>query len=129
MDNMGVIDRAGLVKFIMSTVDPNIADLIVRDPGPAAQIEADEEQLAYTKIAAGTEPPLPQEGVNFQLRAQVLQGIIQANPAIQQRLQQDEIFRKMIEARMKAFEFQNQQQQNAVIGRQGTLPALQQPTA
>ena len=127
MDNMGVIDRAGLVKFIMSTVDPNIADLIVRDPGPAAQIEADEEQLAYTKIAAGTEPPLPQEGVNFQLRAQVLQSIIQANPAIQQRLQQDEIFRNMIEARMKAFQFQAQQQQNAIIGRQGALPALQQP--
>lgn len=129
MDNMGVIDRAGLVKFIMSTVDPNIADLIVRDPGPAAQIEADEEQLAFTKIAAGTEPPLPQEGVNFQLRAQVLQGILQANPALQQRLQQDEIFRNMIEARMKAFAFQNQQQQNAIIGRQGALPALQQPVA
>jgi hypothetical protein len=127
MDNMGVIDRAGLVKFIMSTVDPNIADLIVRDPGPAAQIEADEEQLAFTKIAAGTEPPLPQEGVNYQLRAQVLQGILQSNPALQQRLQQDEIFRNMIEARMKAFAFQNQQAQNAMIGRQGTLPALQQP--
>lgn len=129
MDNMGVIDRAGLVKFIMSTVDPNIADLIVRDPGPAAQIEADEEQLAYTKIAAGTEPPLPQEGVNFQLRAQVLQSIIAANPAIQQRLQSDEIFRRMIDARMQAFSFQLQQQQNAIIGRQGTLPALQQPVA
>lgn len=127
MDNMGVIDRAGLVKFIMSTVDPNIADLIVRDPGPAAQIEADEEQLAFTKIAAGTEPPLPQEGVNFQLRAQVLQGILQSNPALQQRYQQDEIFRTMIDARLKAFAFQNQQAQNAIIGRQGTLPALQQP--
>jgi hypothetical protein len=56
----------------------------------------------------------------------VLQGIIQANPALQQRLQQDEIFRSMIEARMKGFNFQMQQQQNAQIGRQGTLPALQQ---
>ena len=127
MDNMGVIDRAGLVKFIMSTVDPNIADMIVRDPGPAAAIETDEEQIAFTKIAAGTEPPLPQEGVNYQLRAQVLQGIVQANPALQQRYQQDEIFRNMIDARLKAFAFQNQQAQNAVIGRQGTLPALQQP--
>jgi hypothetical protein len=32
----------------------------------------------------------------------------------------------MIEARMKGFNFQLQQQQNAQIGRQGTLPALQQ---
>ena len=73
------------------------------------------------------EPPLPQQGVNYQLRAQVLQGIIAANPALQQRLQQDEIFRNMVEARMKVFQFQDQQQQNAIIGRQGALPALQQP--
>jgi hypothetical protein len=32
----------------------------------------------------------------------------------------------MIDARMKGFNFQMQQQQNAQIGRQGTLPALQQ---
>lgn len=125
MDVAGVIDRAGLVKFIMAAVDPNLADLLVRDPGPAAAIEAQDEQLAFTKIAAGTEPELPTEGQNFQLRSQVLQGIIQANPALQQRYQQDEIFRSMIEARMKGFNFQVQQQQNAQIGRQGTLPALQ----
>ena len=126
MDVAGVIDRAGLVKFIMAAVDPNLADLLVRDPGPAAAIESNEEQLAYTKIAAGTEPELPTEGQNHQLRAQVLQGIIQANPAVQQRYQQDEIFRNMIDARLKGFNFQLQQQQNAQIGRQGTLPALQQ---
>ena len=126
MDVAGVIDRAGLVKFIMAAVDPNLADLLVCDPGPAAAMEANDEQLAYTKIAAGTEPELPAEGQNHQLRAQVLQGIIQANPAVQQRYQQDEIFRKMIDARLKGFNFQLQQQQNAQIGRQGTLPALQQ---
>jgi hypothetical protein len=126
MDVAGVIDRAGLVKFIMAAVDPNLADLLVRDPGPAAAMEANDEQLAYTKIAAGTEPELPTEGQNHQLRAQVLQGIIQANPAVQQRYQQDEIFRNMIDARLKGFNFQVQQQQNAQIGRQGTLPALQQ---
>jgi hypothetical protein len=126
MDTAGVIDRAGLIKFIMSAVDPVLAEMLVRDPGPAAAMEANEEQLAFTKIAAGTEPELPAEAQNHQLRAQVLQGIIQANPALQQRIQQDEIFRNMIEARMKGFNFQLQQQQNAQIGRQGTLPALQQ---
>jgi hypothetical protein len=126
MDTAGVIDRAGLIKFIMSAVDPVLAEMLVRDPGPAAAMEANEEQLAFTKIAAGTEPELPQEGQNHQLRAQVLQGIIAANPALQQRIQQDEIFRNMIEARMKGFNFQIQQRENAQIGRQGTLPALQQ---
>jgi hypothetical protein len=121
-----VIDRAGLVKFIMGAVDPVLAQMLVRDPGPAAAMEANEEQLAFTKIAAGTEPELPGEGVNHQLRAQVLQGIIQANPAVQQRYGQDEIFKGMIDARMKALQFQLQQQQNAQIGRMGTMPALQQ---
>ena len=126
LDTAGVIDRAGLVKFIMGAVDPVLAQMLVRDPGPAAAMEANEEQLAFTKIAAGTEPELPGEGVNHQLRAQVLQGIIQANPAVQQRYGQDEIFRGMIDARMKALQFQLQQQQNAQIGRMGTMPALQQ---
>ena len=126
LDTAGVIDRAGLVKFIMGAVDPVLAQMLVRDPGPAAAMEANEEQLAFTKIAAGTEPELPGEGVNHQLRAQVLQGIIQSNPAVQQRYGQDEIFRGMIDARMKALQFQLQQQQNAQIGRMGTMPALQQ---
>jgi hypothetical protein len=36
MDTAGVIDRAGLIKFIMSAVDPVLAEMLVRDPGPAA---------------------------------------------------------------------------------------------
>ena len=91
----------------------------------AQQAEVEDEQLQFTKIAAGTEPPLKEGGQNVQLRAQTLQGIIQSNPAIQQRLQQDQIFAAMIEARMKAFEFQMQQQQNAQIGRVGSQPGLQ----
>jgi hypothetical protein len=43
-----------------------------------------------------------------------------------QRYQSDEIFKRMIDARMQAFNFQLQQQQNAVIGRTGAQPALQQ---
>jgi hypothetical protein len=42
-----------------------------------------------------------------------------------QRYQSDEIFKRMIDARMQAFNFQLQQQQNAIIGRVGTQPALQ----
>ena len=125
LDTMGVIDRAGLVKFLCSSIDPTLADMLVKDVQAAQQAEVEDEQLQFTKIAAGTEPPLKEGGQNVQLRAQTLQGIIQSNPAIQQRLQQDQIFAAMIEARMKAFEFQMQQQQNAQIGRVGSQPGLQ----
>lgn len=124
LDVAGVIDRAGLVKFIMGAVDPSLAQQVVREAEVATAAEAEDEQLAYTKIAAGTEPPLPQQGVNAQLRMQVLQGIVQANPQVQQRYGADEIFRTMIDARMKALQFQMQQVQNAQIGRVGAAPAL-----
>jgi hypothetical protein len=124
LDVAGVIDRAGLVKFIMSAVDPVLGESLVRDAGVAAAAEAEDEQVQFTKIAAGAEPPL-KEGGNPQVRLQVLQQTIQSNPAVTQRYQQDEIFRKMIDARVQSFQFQLQQQQNAQIGRMGAVPALQ----
>jgi hypothetical protein len=88
-------------------------------------MEVEDEQTAFAKIAAGTEPPLKEGGQNAQIRLQTLQQIIQSNPAVMQRYQSDEIFKRMIDARMQAFNFQLQQQQNAIIGRVGTQPALQ----
>jgi hypothetical protein len=125
LDSFGVIDRAGLVKYMFQAVDPNLAGMLVQDIGAATQAEIEDEQGAFAKIAAGTEPPLKEGGQNAQVRLQTLQQIIQSNPAVQQRYQQDEIFRKMIDARAQAFQFQLQQQQNAVIGRVGAQPALQ----
>jgi len=126
LDSMGVIDRAGLVKYMFQAVDPNLSGILVRDIGAATQAEIEDEQGAFAKIAAGTEPPLKEGGQNAQVRLETLQKIIQSNPAVQQRYQQDEIFKRMIDARAQAFQFQLQQQQNAVIGRVGAQPALQQ---
>jgi hypothetical protein len=125
MDSFGVIDRVGLIKYMFQAVDPNMASMLVQDIGAATQAEQEDEQAAFAKIAAGAEPPLKEGGQNAQVRLQTLQGIVQSNPAVQQRYQQDEIFRKMIDARAQAFQFQLQQQQNAVIGRTGAQPALQ----
>jgi hypothetical protein len=125
LDSMGVIDRAGLVKYMFQAVDPNLSGILVRDIGQATQAEVEDEPGCFAKIAAGTEPPLKEGGQNAQIRLQTLQQIIQSNPAVQQRYQQDEIFKKMIDARAQAFQFQLQQQQNAVIGRVGAQPALQ----
>jgi hypothetical protein len=125
MDSFGVIDRVGLIKYMFQAIDPNMASMLVQDIGAATAAEQEDEQSAFAKIAAGTEPPLKEGGQNAQVRLQTLQTIIQSNPAVQQRYQQDEIFRKMIDARARGFQFQLQQQQNAVIGRVGAQPALQ----
>jgi hypothetical protein len=114
-----------LIRYMMAALDQNLADILVQDIGAATAAEQEDEQGAFAKIAAGTEPPLKEGGQNAQVRLQTLQTIIQSNPAVQQRYQQDEIFRSMIDARAQAFQFQLQQQQNAVIGRTGAQPALQ----
>ena len=124
LDVAGVIDRAGLVNFIVGAVDPSLASMIVRSEQVATAKEAEDEQLALTKIAAGVEPPLPEQGVNPQLRLQVLQGAIQANPQLQQRYAGDEIYKGMVDARAQALQFQMTQIQNAQIGRTGAVPAL-----
>jgi hypothetical protein len=125
LDSFGILDRANLIRYMMAALDQNLSDLIVQDIGVATAAEQEDEQTAFAKIAAGTEPPLKEGGQNAQVRLQTLQQIIQSNPAVQQRYQQDEIFRSMIDARAQAFQFQLQQQQNAVIGRTGAQPALQ----
>ena len=86
-----------------------MASMLVQDIGAATQQEIEDEQGAFAKIAAGTEPPMKEGGQNAQVRLQTLQQIIQSNPAVSQRYQQDEIFRRMLDARMQAFKFQLQQ--------------------
>jgi hypothetical protein len=113
----------------MGAIDPTLAAALVREPGPAAAAEVADEQLAFTKIAAGAEPPLPGEGVNAELRAQTLQETIAKNPAVAQRYEGDEIFRAMIDARLKALNHQVEQRKNAVIGRMGAQPVLEEMNA
>jgi hypothetical protein len=96
---------------MFQAIDPNMASMLVQDIGAATAAEQEDEQGAFAKIAAGTEPPLKEGGQNAQVRLQTLQTIIQSNPAVQQRYQQDEIFRKIIDARAQGFQFQLQQDQ------------------
>lgn len=124
LDVAGVLDRANLVRFVVGAVDNGLAERIVRTSEAATASEVESEQDALAKIAGGIEPPLPAEGVNAGLRLQVITQAITANPNLQARMQQDEIFAKMIQARVQALQFQMQQTQNAQIGRVGAAPAL-----
>jgi hypothetical protein len=78
MDSFGVIDRVGLIKYMFQAVDPNMAAMLVQDIGAATQQEIEDEQVQFSKIAAGTEPPMKEGGQNAQVRLQTLQQIIQS---------------------------------------------------
>jgi hypothetical protein len=120
-DAAGVVDRAGLTQYAMRSLDPAGARLI-KAQGEATQAEVVDEQSALSQIVSGVTPPVNPGGQNPQLRLQVIQSTLQApdfikfieaNPIAQQRLQ----------ARMKAFQFAIQQQQNAQVGRIGVPPS------
>jgi hypothetical protein len=78
MDSFGVIDRVGLIKYMFQAVDPNMAAMLVQDIGAATQQEIEDEQVQFSKIAAGTEPPMKEGGQNAQVRLQTFQQIIQS---------------------------------------------------
>jgi len=124
LDVTGVMDRNLLIKVMVAAVDPSLADELVRDADAASQQEVDDEERQFTKIAAGVEPMLKEGGENAQLRLQVLQQIISKNPSLQDRYGKDEIFKSMVDNRMKHFQFMLQQQQNAQIGKMGVKPVL-----
>lgn len=123
-DTENVIDRVGLVEWAMRSLDPALAASVVQARDPVYNREREDEQNQFAKIWAGVEPEMKPGGQNFALRLQVLEGIIRANPQIQARYQQDEIFRSLVDARLKHFRFQLQQRQNAMVGRIGAMPVL-----
>jgi hypothetical protein len=64
------------------------------------------------------EPP-PKEGVNFQLRSQTAQQIMQTSQELQKKMQEKPLVKQLADNRMKYLQFGIQQQQNAQIGRVG----------
>ena len=124
MDRFGVVDMTQIVTWAMRSVDPQLADMAIQDPQSASQKEVADEKNNLALMYSGQEAPMPEGNMNFQLRHQVLQQSIQANPEIQQQLMQRPIFKAMLEQRMKYLQFQMQQQQNAQIGRVGAQPVL-----
>jgi len=124
MDTFGIVDRAGLVRWAMESVDPRLARDIVQDAQDASAAEVEDETAQFAKLFAGVEPEMKPGGQNYGLRLQTLQKILQSNPNLEQRMQSDPVFAAMIQNRMKHFNFMLTQQQNAQIGRVGAQPVL-----
>lgn len=124
-DTMGAIDRNALVQISAETIDPMLAQKIVMDKQTASQKEIEDEQNAWVKIMAEIEP-IPVEGVNFQLRQQTAEQILQTSAELQKRMQEKPLVRQLSENRMKYLQFGIQQQENAQIGRVGVKPVVNQ---
>lgn len=124
LDAAGSIDRDALVKMALTSLDPKLAATVYRDQGSVTQKEVDEEMEAMAQIVAGLEPSLPEGGINAALRLQVMQHAIAKSPRLQRLMGEDEQVQAVMKSRAERLQFQIQQRQNAVIGRQGGQPAL-----
>ncbi len=129
-DMGGIVDRTPIVRAGLRAIDPSLAEQSIRDAGAVTQKEVDDEKGAVNMLANGIEAPLRQGGVNAQLRLQTLQQTVMGSPTLARRFQQpqtpdDEVFKKLVDNRLKNLQFLVQQYtQNPQIGHQGTM-ALQ----
>lgn len=122
-DAAGVLDRAGLTQYAARAIDPALGNRIVKPQGQVTQQEIESEQGALSQIVSGVDPAVYQSGQNAQLRLQVIQNTLQNNQDYVNFLRQNPLAMERLQNRMKGFQFQLQQQQNAVIGRIGTNPS------
>jgi hypothetical protein len=123
-DTAGALDRNKLVKLIAEQIDPTLANQVVQDPTTANQKEVEDEQLSWVRIANEIEPPA-KEGVNFQLRQQIAQQIMQTSQELQEKMANKPLVKQLADNRMKYLQFGISQQQNAQIGRTGVKPVMQ----
>lgn len=131
LDNNGITDHSKLLAVLLSWVDPDIGDTVLRPVEAATQQEAEDEQNVFAKLWAGIGVDV-KPGQAYALRLKVLQDALNAkdpktgapiNPSAQARYQQDPAFKQLVDTRVQQLQFQLEQRQNAVIGKLGAQPA------
>ena len=122
-DTPGALDRNKLLTIIAESIDPMLAKQVIMDKDTASQKEIEDEQNSWVKIINEIEP-LPKEGVNFELRTQTAQQIMQTSQEFQKKMSENPLVKQLAENRMKYLQFGIQQQQNAQIGRVGVKPVM-----
>lgn len=124
-DVTGALDRNKLLEIIAESIDPVLAKQVVMDKQTAAQKEIEDEQSSWVMIINEIEP-MPKEGVNFEIRSQTAQQILQTSQVLQEKMAEKPLVKQLADNRMKYLQFGIQQQQNAQIGRVGVKPVMGQ---
>lgn len=117
-DRSGVMNDAVLTRWLISSIDPGLADMAVGDPTQVAQNEANDEKMQLAVAAMGVILP-PKEGGNAQSRLAAIEEEMQTNQRLQAQYMQDPTFKNIVDARMQKYQFDLTQRNNADIGRKG----------
>ena len=116
IDTEQTVKRAELVDWLCRQISPSLANKILRPVEEASEQEVRDEEMNFTMIKAGIEPPMKESGQNFALRLQTLERIMQENPEAVQDM--TPVSLQILQARYSHLQNQVQQLENAVIGRQ-----------
>ena len=127
LDKSGTLDTERLLQVAVEQVLPGAAEKVMIPKATATERTAEEERQTITEIYSGV-PPNVRENDAHEMKLQMFQQWLQ-QPDIQQKVQQDPALQERIEVYMKQRNFAIQQRQNAIIGRQGTLPTPYGETA
>jgi hypothetical protein len=114
------MDVDKILEFSLSSIDPSLADTVLKPAGQANADMVKDITEDLTKIYAGVEVGARPQGAT--VAEQVIQTYVQ-QPDIAERLQTDEAFAARFQTYVGQYQMIKQQQQNATIGRLGTAPA------
>ena len=118
-DREGVVDYSEWLQAMIEAIDPTIAERIIQPKDVGQQKTVSELQDMLAKVYAGQDQDI-KVGTPPELGLQVIQGYVQGDPVVQQRMQNpNDPFGKRIEKLTKQLQFQVQQRENAKIGRLG----------
>lgn len=127
-DRNGQGDYSRILQRAVESIDPIWAEEFVTPSDVAAKKEVTETQGDISRMTAGVDLDVPQQGVNPQLRLDTIKNWMTGapdNPAVdvQASLVSNEALRNRIERYVDQLKFMLDQRENATIGRIGTKPA------
>jgi hypothetical protein len=120
-DSQGTIDRSKLIRWLIQSKSPTLADMVCGDPQAVAQDEADDERkcLAAAMLGVAT---MPKPGGNPQARLDAINQEYQTNAMFKNAYDTNPDVQKIVQSRSNTFQFQIDQQKNAGIGNTGYVP-------
>lgn len=124
LDRAGRLNLPEFVQTVVLDLMPAHAELLKPADAAAADERADEER-AYLRARAGIRTPVPEGGsADYGARLAFYQELLQ-NPQAFADLPQDKL--ALVQERIQALQFQQEQQRNAQIGRQGAAADVAAP--
>jgi hypothetical protein len=128
LDRGGLVDSNKLVSIVANSVDPQLAQALIKSPGEASARLHKEVEDDLAQMRLGNERQYVEEDPTAQTKLQFLQQIIGDNPDYQQALQDKQgRFAQLVENYVKNLTMSVQQTQvNPQIGRTGVKAVGQQ---